>query len=93
MVICIALTLRPAQKRRFSIPDRFAHLLSHTRRHARCRLRRLALVAAGRYADQLLKTRAERAQQRAAHLEADLGDAELSTASKAIARSTRRVIK
>ena len=69
---------RCGSRPRFSIPDRSRDLLGHARRHARRRARRLLPVDAGRHADQLGEAGAERAQRRAADLEADLGDAEVA---------------
>src|ERR671930_1833815 len=78
----MALTLAAAGDLRFSIPDRSGHLLGDARRHPRRRARRLVSVGAGRHADQLGEAGAEGAQRRAADLEADLGDAEVTTAQQ-----------
>jgi len=66
----------------FSIPDRSGHLFRHARRHPRRSARLVVPVGAGRHTDQLGETRAEGAQRRAAHREADLGDTEVATAQK-----------
>jgi hypothetical protein len=65
---------------RFSIPDRSDHVLRHARWDARHVARGIAAVDAGRDPDQLGEPAAERAQRRTAHLEADLGDAEIAAA-------------
>src|SRR4051812_35380715 len=75
----MAMKLVAAGSQRFSIPDRSRHLLCDARRHPRHRARGLFAIDAGRHADKLREARAERAQRRAANLEADLRDAELAT--------------
>ena len=78
MVISMAVTLGPVRRRRFSIPDRSGHLFCDAWRHPRGRARRVAPVGAGGHTDQLGESGAERAERRAADLEADLGDAEIA---------------
>src|SRR5215217_3889764 len=75
----MAVILRAARGRNFSIPDRSAHLFRHAGRHPRRRARSLAPIDAGRHTDQLAEASAEGAKRRAADLETDLGDAELAT--------------
>src|SRR3954451_175489 len=75
----MAATLSGARRRCFSIPDRSGDLLCLARGHLRRVFARIAAVGAGRNTDQLGETSAEGAQRRAANLEADLGDAEVTT--------------
>src|SRR4051794_9057106 len=79
MVMSMALTLRTAWCRRFSIPDRSGDLLGHAGRDARRGLPGLASVDAGWHPDQFGEAGAEGAQRRAADGEADLGDAHVAT--------------
>src|SRR5215212_11286038 len=79
MVMSMAVILRAARGRRFSIPDRSTHLFRHAGRHPRRRARRLAPIDAGRHTDQLAEASAEGAKRRAADFETDLGDTEVAT--------------
>src|SRR4051794_29910577 len=79
MKMFMAATLGAARRRCFSIPDRSGDLLCLARGHLRRILARIAAIGAGRHTDQLGETSAESAQRRTANLEADLGDAEVTT--------------
>jgi len=93
MAISMAVMLGPALYRRFSIPDRSGHLFRHAWRDPGHLAHRLAPVDARRHPDQLGEAGAEGAQRRAAHLEADLGDGEVTAPQQGIARSMRRVMR
>src|SRR5215212_1958950 len=81
-MVSMAIILRAAWARPFSIPDRSGHLFRHAGRHPRRRAHRLAPIDAGRHTDQLGEASAEGAQRRAADLEADFGDAEVAMAQQ-----------
>src|SRR5919112_1971669 len=82
MVMSMAVTLVAPADRRFSIPDRSRHLLDDARRDPGHLARGLALVDAGRHADELGEAAAERAERGAADLEANLGDAQVAAAQE-----------
>src|SRR5215217_4832983 len=75
----MAVILRAARGRRFSIPDRSCNLFRHAGGHPRRRARPLAPIDAGRHTDQLAEASAEGANRRAADRKTDLRDAEIAT--------------
>src|SRR5690242_8582376 len=82
MLIAMAVKLAPADRRRLPVPDRPRHLLGRARGHPDRRAGLLAAVGGRRHADQFGEAGAERAQRRAADLEADLGHAQLAAAEQ-----------
>jgi hypothetical protein len=78
----MSVTVGAARRGRFSIPDRFGHLLLHARRQSGLGAGRLVAIGARRQTDQLGEAGAEGAERRAADREADLGDAEVATAQQ-----------
>src|SRR5712672_612630 len=82
MVRSMAVTLGPARRPCFSIPDRSGHLFRHAGHHSRRGAGGLTPVGARRYPHQLGETGAERAERAAADRETDLRDTEVAPAQQ-----------